>query len=219
MLVDINLLPEKERERSTLLLAALILIGAALLLWAVFFISSLQLAKSTTQVEGQIVELHARQEAIRERLQPTDTVSDRDQLAATVTWAESYQFATLPLLREMIALLPDRGFFVTFQFTAPNQATFAVQFDDKQDAAHYLTRIQASSLVNTSMIESLVAEELEEGDGKNENVLPRFLATYVVEFVDERGMVIETEDANPDLETEIEETDIEEVDGEVDADE
>lgn len=219
MLVDINLLPEKERERSTLLLAALILIGAALLLWAIFFISSLQLAKATTQVEGQIVELHARQEAIRERLQPTDTVSDRDQLATTVTWAESYQFATLPLLREMIALLPDRGFFVAFQFTAPNQATIAVQFDDKQDAAHYLTRIQASSLVNTAMIESLVAEELEEGDGKNENVLPRFLATYVVEFVDERGMVIDTEDANPDLETEIEETDIEEVDGEVDADE
>lgn len=41
MLVDINLLPEKERERSTLLLAALAILGVAVLFWAVlFFISN-----------------------------------------------------------------------------------------------------------------------------------------------------------------------------------
>lgn len=212
MLVDINLLPEKERERSTLLLAALIIIGAAILLWAIFFISSLQLAKSTTQVEGQIVELHAMQEAIKERLQPTNSVSSRDQLATTVAWAESYQFATLPLLREMIELLPERGFFVTYQFTAPHQSTIAVQFDDKQAAAHYLTRLQASSLVATATIASLVAEELEEDDQRNENVLPRYLATYTVDFVDERGMVIESENSEMDLDTGLEEGDLE-VDG------
>ncbi|MCM3743481.1 fimbrial assembly protein [Sporosarcina luteola] len=191
MLVDINLLPEKERERSTLLIAALAVLGAALLFWATLFVLSLSLSKETARAEMQIASLHASQETIRENLQPSSHAGDRELLAATVEWAEANQFDTLPILRELIALLPERGFFVSFEFTAPHESTVVVQFDDKSDAAYYLTRMKSSTVVSSATVESLVAESLEE-DSDLESI-PRFVATYRIEYVDERSGVVEVE--------------------------
>lgn len=192
MLVDINLLPEKERERSTLLIAALVVLGAAILFWAALFLISHSLSKETARSETQIVSLHASQETIQENIKPQADASDREKLAETVDWAEANRFDTLPLLREMIALLPERGFFVSFEFTGPHQTTVVVQFDNKTDAAYYLTSIKSSTVVSAATMASLVAESLdEESDMKT---LPRFEATYHIEYVDERGVVVEIED-------------------------
>lgn len=191
MLVDINLLPEKERERSTLLIAALAIISAAILFWATLFILSHTLSKETDQVEGQISAIQASQATIREGLQPTTGAGDREQLTATVDWAEAYRFDTLPLLRELIALLPERGFFVSFEFTAPHESNVVVQFDDKSDAAYYLTRVKSSELIANATLESLTAVELDEEDAAQ--LLPRFEAVYHMEFLDERGVVVEVE--------------------------
>lgn len=190
MLVDINLLPEKERERSTLLIAALVIIGAAILFWAALFILSLSMAKETAQIEIQIASLHASQELIREEIQPSTDVEERQKLAATVEWAEAYRFDTLPLLREMVGLLPERGFFKSFAFTAPHESTVVIQFDDKSDAAFYLTRVKSSDSVAAAMMESLVAEEL--GEDSEMDTLPRVEATFRIEFVDDRDIAGET---------------------------
>ncbi|WP_262173464.1 fimbrial assembly protein [Saccharococcus sp. Marseille-Q5394] len=191
MLVDINLLPEKERERSTLLIAALVVLGAALLFWATLFVLSLSLSKETALAETQIASLHASQEAIRDNLQPSSHAGDRELLALTVEWAEAYRFDTLPLLREMVALLPERGFFVSFEFTAPHESSVVVQFDDKSDAAYYLTRIKSSTVVSLATMESLVAESLDEESDLES--IPRFAATYRIEYLDERDVVVEVE--------------------------
>lgn len=204
MLVDINLLPEKERERSTLLIAAIGVLGAAILFGAILFILSFSLSKEAARAETQIASLHASQEAIREKIQPSTNASDREKLASTVAWAEAYRFDTLPLLREMIALLPERGFFVSFEFTAPHASTVVVQFDDKSDAAYYLTRIKSSTVVSSAMMESVVAERLDEQTAVM--TLPRFEATYHIEYIDERGAVIEIEgtDAAEDIDETVE---------------
>ena len=199
MLVDINLLPEKERERSTLLIAALAILGVAILFWAVLFLYSNQLTKKTLQLETQTAAIHMSQEGIREELAPTTTSSELQQLGKTVQWAESYRYETLPLLRELIALLPNRGFFISFDFSAPHEAQVTVQFDEKKDAAHYLTRMNASPFVTAATVESIVAVELDEEEG--EQILPRFEAVYQVNFVDERNSVAEIEG---DLEIEVE---------------
>ncbi|MFC5603957.1 fimbrial assembly protein [Sporosarcina koreensis] len=205
MLVDINLLPEKERERSTLLIAALVVLGAAILFWAILFVLSLSLSKETGRVESQIASLHASQEAVRQNMQPSTDVSDREKLASTVEWAEAYRFDTLPLLRELIALLPERGFFVSFEFTAPHESKVVVQFDDKSDAAYYLTRMKSSTIVSVATMESLVAERLDEE--RDLQTLPRFEATYHIEYVDERSFVVEVDDP---IETEGQEDDFDE---------
>ena len=65
MLVDINLLPEKEKRRSALLMAALAILGAAVLFWVVLFILSNSLSKETVTLEQQVASLQESQEAIR----------------------------------------------------------------------------------------------------------------------------------------------------------
>lgn len=187
MLVDINLLPEKEKERSKLLIAALAILGAAVLLWLAFFILSNNLAKETTTLEQQLLVLQKSQEEIRSELQQTDLSDENKLLASTVDWAEGYQFDTVPLLHELINLLPERGFFQTFDFTGPNLATVVVQFDTKPDSAYYYTRLKSSQSISEIHLDSVKVDNAStEETNPTPDVLPRYMATYSILFTDQR---------------------------------
>ncbi|NYF25017.1 fimbrial assembly protein [Sporosarcina sp. JAI121] len=204
MLVDINLLPEKERDRSQLLIAALAIIGAAVLLWLILFMLSNALENETETLEGQLVSLQASQEEIRSELQQFEFGDEKKLLVATVGWAEGYQFDTVPLLHELINLLPARGFFHSFDFTGPNLATVTVQFDTKQDSAYYFTRLKMSPTVSEIHLDSVVVDDSGEDVSDSAKVLPRYLATYSLQFVDNRIVAegtAETTEENGDVPT------------------
>jgi len=187
MLVDINLLPEKEKERSTLLIAALAILGAAVLFWLVLFMLSNNLAKETATLEQQLTVLQESQEEIRSELQQTDSGDEKKLLASTVDWAEGYQFDTVPLLHELINLLPERGFIQTFDFTGPNLATVVVQFDTKPDSAHYYARLKSSLSISEIHLDSVKVDNvLTEEANPTPDVLPRYMATYSILFTDQR---------------------------------
>lgn len=194
MLVDINLLPEKERERSVFLVAALGVISAALLVWLVLFLLARSLTDDTERLDDQLINLQATQAELSARLNRSDTAQAHDELAASVQWAENYRYETAPLLEDLTAQLPRRGFFRSFAFAAPHQATVEVQFDDKTEAAYYLTRIQASEAIQTASLESVETEEIEDtadttdgGTAVIRRFLPRYIAVYTVFFNDPRG--------------------------------
>ena len=108
-------------------------------------------------------------------------------LASTVEWAEDYQFDTVPLLHELINLLPERGFFQTFDFTGPNLAMVIVQFDTKPDSAYYYTRLKSSQSIAEIHVDSV---KVDNGSNEETNsateVLPRYMATYSIRFMDDR---------------------------------
>ncbi|MCG7336984.1 fimbrial assembly protein [Sporosarcina sp. ACRSM] len=190
MLVDINLLPEKERERSSLLVAALAIIGAAVLFWVVFFMITNNLTKETVTLEQQLESVQASQEAIRSDIRRSESEDSKKQLALTVEWAEAYQYDTVPLLHDLIQLLPKRGFFQSFDFTSPHLASVVVQFDTKPDAAYYFARLEASSSISNVTLESVTVADDSEG-GNATDLLPRYIATYSLEFVDDRSITEE----------------------------
>ncbi|WP_438311187.1 hypothetical protein [Sporosarcina sp. FA9] len=198
MLVEINLLSEKIKERSTLLFVSLIIVGVAVLIWGGSLLLSKNLVKQTTSLEQHIITLQETEEEIKSEIRTMESAESNRQLAATVEWAENYRFYTVPLLKELIALLPARGFFDGFQFTSPNLVTVQVQFDVKSDAAYYDTRLKASPLVRNVFLETVVYEDFaEEESTELFGVLPRYIATYSIEFVDDRADVegaIETTD-------------------------
>ncbi|MGG0644515.1 hypothetical protein ABE021_11300 [Sporosarcina gallistercoris] len=189
MLVDINLLPEKEKERSGLLYAALAFIGAALLFWLIFFFLTRSMTSDTERLDNQLVKLQETQSELSGQLDRSDTAQSHDQLAASVKWVEDYRYETAPLLEDLVAQLPRRGFFRSLAFAAPHQATVEIQFDDKTEAAYYLTRIMSSDLVETASIESIEAEEIDQEEGVVSNWLPRYLATYTIFFTDGRQVI------------------------------
>ena len=138
-------------------------------------------------LENQLVALQASQEEIRAELQQSESGDAKKVLATTVGWAEEYQFDTVPLLHELIDLLPERGFFQTFDFTGPNLAMVAVQFDTKPDSAYYYTRLKSSPSVSEIHLDSVVIDEVSDEEiADSTEVLPRYLATYSIQFVDNR---------------------------------
>ncbi len=190
MLVDINLLPEKERERSSLLVAALAIIGAAVLFWVVLFMITSNLSKETVTLERQLESVQASQEVIRSDIRRSESEDSKKQLTLTVEWAEAYQYDTVPLLHDLIRLLPKRGFFQSFDFTSPHLATVVVQFDTKSDAAYYFARLEAASTISDVTLESVTVAD-DAGEDSAAALLPRYSATYSLEFVDERSITEE----------------------------
>ena len=187
MLVDINLLPEKERERSVFLYAALAILAAALLFWLIFFLLTRSVDQDTERLEEQLLRLELTQSELTARLNRSETAQSYKQLEASVNWVEGYRYLTAPLLEDLVALLPKRGYFISFGFTAPHQATVEVQFDDKTEAAYYLTRMLSSENVETASIESIETEDLDTEEEETTNWLPRYIATYTIFFVDPRN--------------------------------
>ncbi|WP_432355779.1 hypothetical protein [Sporosarcina sp. A2] len=189
MLVDINLLPEKEKERSSFLYVALAVLGAALLFWLIFFLLTRSVTLDTERLEDQQMKLQVTQSELTARLNRSETAQSHDQLATSVQWAEDYRYETTPLLEDLVSLLPRRGFFRTFAFATPHQATIEVQFDDKMEAAYYLTRMLSSEYVETASIESVETEDIEEEENTAKYWLPRYVATYTIFFTDGRQVL------------------------------
>ncbi|MCG3089253.1 PilN domain-containing protein [Sporosarcina cyprini] len=197
MLIDINLLPEKEKERSRLLILAISLLGVSLLIWVVFFVLAGRLAADTEKLDQQIIAIQQDQAALQDgeaSQQAGGTKTAVADLERSVNFLEGQRYETLPLLRDMVALLPERGFFVTFTFTQPHFAEVTVQFDDKQAASYYLTRLLSSEAIVDASIESVSAEHLESADGSPmmSSEIPRYQATYLIEFEDSRMAEMET---------------------------
>lgn len=197
MLVDINLLPEKIKEKATFLWIAIGILLVALISWIVLY----SLAKSNNEevlVQQQTAyELQRQQEVITSQLRLSAFGQEKEQLAATVEFLEGYQYETHPLIEELANLLPDRGFFQELTFTSPNEVLLNVQFDDLMEPAHYLTRMKASSLVIDATVQEIETEKLEDMDAR-ENILPRYFATYFIQFVDDRALPGEDAVIDPD---------------------
>ena len=194
MLVDINLLPEKERERSVFVIAALAIIGAALLVWLVLLFLSNGLTKESDKLGSQLLTVQQSQEELQATLQVSESVGAKKQLESTVEWTESYQLDTVPILKDTISLLPKRGFFRSFDFTGPNTALLTIQFDTSTEAAHYLSRLKSSSHLSDATLNSVITEELEdETENELENgtiaILPRYVAEYAIQIIDSRSLI------------------------------
>ncbi|MBB5180736.1 hypothetical protein HNQ44_002165 [Planomicrobium koreense] len=195
MLVDINLLPQKERDRPASIVAAIAILLVAVIIWAVFAFLAGGHKEQQAIAAAQTVQVQAEQAMLREQLEAVQGMNEEQQLKATVDWAESYQFDTLPLLAELVSKLPVRGFFDSFSYTGMDVATLGVQFDTAREAAYYLAQLKTSSLLESATLDSVVQEELEEETAEDGTVIidedapvinPRYLATYTLIFVDGR---------------------------------
>jgi len=197
MLVDINLLGDKERDRPAFVVAAIALILLGLVAALVFYFLGNTYSNKQQVLAAQSAEVVSQQAAIQEQMVTTAALSDTQKLQKTVEWAEAYQYDTLPLIRELTSLLPERGFFLSFSFSTPNQVTITTQFDTSRDTAFYLTQLKASDMITDVVLSSvsyqpLAEEAVEETDGTvtqvepAEEIMPRYLASYAITFLDTR---------------------------------
>lgn len=189
MLIDINLLPRKERKSLT---ALIITIGLILLfiIGSIFLFVSYQSTKSELNSLKTQLQTTSQLRAIQEqKLAEINATSSVDELKSTIAWTEQLPVSSVTLLKHLTSLLPERGFILNINYQDSGAVTLNVQFDTSREAAYYLNELENSDVISKVTLNSLATsgEELEQTnkpvkDFLDKILVPRYLAVYQLEL-------------------------------------
>ncbi|MEH7254090.1 hypothetical protein V7111_18375 [Neobacillus niacini] len=161
MLVEINLLPQKE-QRSKGFIFTLIGMGVFFLLVAGFYGWQIQSTKTDiANLDKQIEMTQKIAEAEQKNVHSSESAMSVSLLKNAVEWANSYPIQTIPVMQHLTSLLPERGFIQSFGYTEAGTVSLAVQFDSAREAAYFLNSLNESEWIDEAGLSSLNAEEKE----------------------------------------------------------
>ncbi|PLS16860.1 hypothetical protein CVD28_14485 [Bacillus sp. M6-12] len=170
MLVEINLLPKKERKKAgyflLILLLSLLMLGAIGLVYWQYSNQNNEIETLENQIQTTKQIIASEEQKLIEQ-EDTDSVAELNRM---VKWAETYPIETVRVLRHLISLLPERGFFLTFDYKEDSVVGLSVQFDTSVEAAYYLKKLTDSEWVlNASMVSLTTAAAQNESSEQNVN--------------------------------------------------
>ena len=185
MLVDINLLPEKEKKRSSVLIPVFLILllaiaGIGAFLWLQAKKNEIEAIESRLRTTVQL-----RETLEMTQNEPKGDEEDVKQLNDAIVWAEGKKMKTVPILKHLISLLPERGFFLEYAYTNNETLKLAVQFDTGRQAAYYLSELKASEGIQDATIVTVTTSvDEEEKEAKKlleiADALPRYVAEYEI---------------------------------------
>lgn len=189
MLVDINLLPQKEAKNKSLLTLAIVFSSILLLGIVITVVLNNSYNSKLAELENQITLTEQLVEIEQQKIvayQSSNSISD---LENTVKWAQSYPLKTVPILKNLTTILPERGFIQTFTYEESGSVRLTVQFEMSREAAYFLNSLLESNWVTNAKLNSLdtVTNDTfsETGDNEDEltgNYIPRYLGQYEIEL-------------------------------------
>jgi len=200
MLVDINLLPQKEAKNKSLLTLAIVFSSIFLIGIVITVVLNNSYNSKLAELENQITLTEQLVEIEQQKIvayQSSNSISD------TVKWAQSYPLKTVPILKNLTTILPERGFIQSFTYEESGSVRLTVQFEMSREAAYFLNSLLESNWVTNAKLNSLdtVTNDTfsETGDNKDEltgNYIPRYLGQYEIELNQE----VLKENGDPSLE-------------------
>ncbi|MBY0146694.1 PilN domain-containing protein [Neobacillus niacini] len=161
MLVEINLLPQKEPRKFNIIilivLLALIILAGAIYYWQI------QATKSELQSLDKQISM-TKEIAIKEEQNADKNESQMSisLLKNAVEWANTYPIETIPIMQHLTSLLPERGFIQSFAYAEAGTVILTVQFDSAREAAYFLDNLGESEWVGEPTLNSLTIQEKEE---------------------------------------------------------
>ncbi|MFT9599052.1 hypothetical protein [Mesobacillus sp.] len=186
MLVEINLLPKKERRKSSqLIIAAIILILIAITISIIYF-QGRSYGNEMELIDKKISTLQKLNNVQQEKLAEENAGNSVIKLQEAVQWIEQYPVQTVPIMQNIISLLPERGFIQSFEYSNMDSILVTIQYDAARDAAFYLSSLKQSEWVREAELMNVVAAEIEEEAGLSDDseveILPRYSAAYKIVF-------------------------------------
>lgn len=193
MLVEINLLPKKEHKKSSQLIIAILILLFFTVSTSVIYIQGNSYSRKIDSVDKQIESIQKLNEAQQAKMTDVEAGNSAVKLQAAVEWAEQYPMETVPLMQNIITLLPERGFIKNFEYSNLDSVLITIQFDATRDAAFYLSSLKHSEWVEEAVLLNVIAERLtdetEAGETDSEiiesedvDALPRYSAQYNITF-------------------------------------
>ncbi|WP_053367283.1 PilN domain-containing protein [Bacillus sp. FJAT-27245] len=192
MLIDINLLPKKERKSSGIIFTGLAFALLFLAVGGFLYWQTTTLKNDIAVVENRIEttkKIAALEEAKANEVISADSAS---KLQQSIEWAEQYTIPSVPVMKEFTSLLPERGFILTFAYQETGELALTVQFDSSREAAYFLNNLNGSKWVKEADLSSLSAAETEQdkaagGTGAiqaaastSEEFLPRYTGQFQI---------------------------------------
>jgi Tfp pilus assembly protein PilN len=161
MLVEINLLPQKEPRKFNIVLLSVLL--GLIIIASAFYIWQIQSTKSELAILEKQISM-TRETTVK---QESNAVKNDSQMSISllkdaVDWANTYPIQTIPIMQHLTSLLPERGFIQSFNYVEAGTVSLTVQFDSPREAAFFLDNLGASDWVGEPTLNTLVIEEQEE---------------------------------------------------------
>ncbi|MFL6516481.1 MAG: PilN domain-containing protein, partial [Bacillus sp. (in: firmicutes)] len=157
MLVEINLLPQKEPKKIGFIIT-LSSLGAILLLAGAFYLWQTNAAKNEiASLDRQITMTKKIADNANKSTETVAATSSVSQLKSAIEWANEYPIQTIPVMRHLTSLLPERGFIQSFAYTEAGTVSLTVQFDSTREAAYFLDNLNESTWIEESSLSSLAA--------------------------------------------------------------
>ncbi|MBB6445869.1 PilN domain-containing protein [Bacillus benzoevorans] len=192
MLVEINLLPQKNSKSKLIF----VMIGIIIFLFvatSAFFVWQInakeaKLSETQNQLDTKLAMIEQKNQQLKEYNASTSV----QELEQAIKWADTQSFDSVFLLDQLTKMLPERGFILDFKIDENYKINQVIQFDTRSDAAYYLHTLLAHDWVEEAVISEAKSDELDLGadteEGKtasvsyyNEsNVLPRYIAQYEI---------------------------------------
>lgn len=174
-MVEINLLEEKEKQN--IVIYFIVLIGLIVMVSLVlYFVNTREsLAEEKATLNQQINELQNQQQFLQQASR-NEKQAAREDLIKKADTVEAYIFPSVDLLKQLISLLPSRGYFITYSYEGDGKILMDVQFDSIQDIAQYTNELEHEAYINSLRV-SMSTKEVPE-DEMIEDVLPIYLAKY-----------------------------------------
>ncbi|MDR7073136.1 PilN domain-containing protein [Fictibacillus barbaricus] len=185
ILVDINLLPKKEEKSfqsmMILIAAATLFLGLTTWIGLSYYVNS-----STLQEKKQLLQQEKKLVEVKMQSQTTPVIS-ASPLVEKIEYIRGKDIAAAELLQHLVALLPERGFFMKYEYKDKSTITVEAQFDTLDESSQYLYELTNSPYLTEASIEKMETtnlDEVEEGKDMSvfENILPRYSSQYKIKF-------------------------------------
>lgn len=184
MLVDINLLPEKERKNVAAYLIILIVVLISLICSITFYFQYTNGQKQLVDIENELKLIQGLRRVEEEKLAKVTSSNAAEELQAVVDWVEKFPISTVFLLDHLTGLLPERGFIMNLSYSDDGTIGLNVQFDTNRQAAYYLKELNDSPYIQTVNLTSLSTVEPPREEHNNEifyrdnQYVPRYIGDY-----------------------------------------
>lgn len=192
MLVEINLLPKREHKKSSQLIIAVLIILFFTVSSSIIYIQGNRYNSKIVSIDKQIESLQKLNDAQQAKMTDIEADNSAVKLQTALKWAEQYPVETVPLMQNIISLLPERGFIQNFEYSNSDSVLITIQFDTTRDTAFYLSSLKQSEWVQEAALLNIKAITIEEekvagesGTVNNnviEKILPRYSGEYKIIF-------------------------------------
>lgn len=197
MTVEINLLPEKDAKDKKSLYTFIAIGSVAIIVLIGMIIMGSSLQSKNMELENKATKIKNLVEAEQKMLAEYQSSNSVVELQNAVNWAKTYPVKTVPIMRELSALLPERGFITSFHYNEDGDVELKVQFDTSREAAYYLKSLLDSEWIDDAILNELSMITLGTTDDSDETAkndeIQRYIGTFAITLNQEKILKDENE--------------------------